>query len=100
MRHVVHPSGYLLNWQNVGGRGRTPPLLPDGAAEGPSEMGLSILEPAQVHHKVFAEVLADTPPHDVARVAAAASDFFLHVLATYHMAQRAYLAKGLSTIDC
>ena len=55
--------------------------------------GLSILELAQVHHKVFAEVLADTPPNDLARLAAAASDFFLHVLATYDMAQRAYLAK-------
>ena len=55
--------------------------------------GLSILDLAQVHHQVFAEVLTDTPPNDLGRVTAAASDFFLHVLATYDLAQRAYLAK-------
>ena len=43
--------------------------------------GLSILDLAQVHHRVFVEVLADTPPDDLARVGAAASDFFLQVLA-------------------
>jgi hypothetical protein len=56
--------------------------------------GLSILELAQVHHQVFAEVLTDTPTEDLARVASAASDFFLHVLATCDLAQRAYLAKS------
>lgn len=55
--------------------------------------GLSILELAQVHHQIFVEVLTDTPADDLARVAAAASDFFLQVLATYDLAQRAYLAK-------
>ncbi len=55
--------------------------------------GLSILDLAQVHHRVFVEVLADTPPDDLARVGAAASDFFLQVLATYDLTQRAYLAN-------
>jgi hypothetical protein len=50
---------------------------------------LSILELAQVHHDVFLEVLRDTPKEDLARVATAASNFFLEVLATYDMAQRA-----------
>jgi len=56
--------------------------------------GLSILELAQVHHQVFLEVLTDTPSNDIARVAAAASDFFLQVLATYDLTQRAYLAQA------
>ena len=56
--------------------------------------GLSILELAQVHHQIFLEVLTDTPTDDLARVAAAASDFFLQVLATYDLTQRAYLAKA------
>jgi hypothetical protein len=59
--------------------------------------GLSILDLAQVHHQVFAEVLTDTPADDLARVTAAASDFFLHVLATYDLAQRAYLATSRDT---
>ena len=49
---------------------------------------LSILELARVHHDVFLEVLHDTPAEDLTRVATAASDFFLEVLATYDMAQR------------
>ncbi len=55
--------------------------------------GVSILELAQVHHEILLEVLTDTPTDDLARVAAAASDFFLQVLATYDLTQRAYLAK-------
>ena len=55
--------------------------------------GLSILELAQVHHQVLVEVLTDTPTDDVARIAATASDFFLQVLATYDLTQRAYLAN-------
>jgi hypothetical protein len=55
--------------------------------------GLSILELAQVHHQVFLEVLTNVPTNDLARVAAAASDFFLQVLATYDLTQRAYLAQ-------
>ncbi len=49
---------------------------------------LSILELAQVHHDVFLEVLRDTQAEDLTRVATAASDFLLEVLATYDMAQR------------
>ena len=54
--------------------------------------GLSLLELAHVHHRVFLEVLTDTSPEELAVVAAAASDFFLQVLSTYDIAQRAYLA--------
>jgi hypothetical protein len=56
--------------------------------------GVSILELAQVHHQILLEVLTDTPAEDLARVAAAASDFFLQVLATCDLTQRAYLAKA------
>ena len=56
--------------------------------------GLSILELAHVHHLVFLEVLNDTPPNDLGRVAATASNFFLQVLATYDIAQRAYHAQA------
>ena len=55
--------------------------------------GLSILELAQVHHEVFLEVLTDTSGEELAKVAAAASDFFLQVLSTYDIAQRAFLAR-------
>jgi len=60
--------------------------------------GLSLLELAHVHHRVFLEVLTDTPPGDLPGVAAAASDFFLQVLSTYDIAQRAYLA-GVDRAD-
>ncbi len=53
--------------------------------------GVSILELAQVHHEVFLEVLRDTRPEDLPEVAAAASEFFLEVLATFDMAQRSFL---------
>jgi hypothetical protein len=56
--------------------------------------GLSILELAHVHHQVFLEALTGTPPEALARVAAAASDFFLQVISTYDIAQRAYLARS------
>ncbi len=55
--------------------------------------GLSILEVAQMHHEVFLEVLRDTPSEDLTRVATAASDFFLDVLATYDMTQRRFVEK-------
>ena len=60
--------------------------------------GVSILELAQVHHEILLEVLTDTPTDDLARVAAAASDFFLQVLATYDLTQRAYLAKTATEV--
>ena len=53
--------------------------------------GLSILDLAQVHHKVFLEVLRDTKPEDLAQVANAASEFYVEVLATYDMTQRSFL---------
>jgi hypothetical protein len=53
--------------------------------------GLSILQLARVHHDVLLEVLSDTNSDDVTRVASAASEFFLEVIATYDMAQRSFL---------
>jgi len=38
----------------------------------------------------FLEVLRDTPGEDLTRVATAASEFFLEVLATFDMAQRGF----------
>jgi hypothetical protein len=52
--------------------------------------GVSMLELAQVHHEIFLEVLRDTRPDDLTRVATAASEFLLEVLATYDMAQRRF----------
>ena len=52
--------------------------------------GVSILELARVHHEVFLEVLRDTRDEDLTRVATAASEFFLEVLATFDMAQRGF----------
>jgi hypothetical protein len=51
---------------------------------------LSILELAQIHHDILLEVLSDTPPEDLARVATGASNFFREVLASYDMLQREY----------
>ena len=55
--------------------------------------GVSILELALIHHDALVEVLADTAPEEVRRVAAAASEFFLTVLGPFDMAQRAFLAE-------
>ena len=44
-----------------------------------------------MHHDVLVEVLTDTRPDEIAEVATAASEFFLEVLSTYDMAQRAFL---------
>jgi hypothetical protein len=53
--------------------------------------GVSVLELAKLHHEVFLDVLRDTRTEDIAAVATAASEFFLEVLATYDMTQRAFL---------
>jgi hypothetical protein len=53
--------------------------------------GVSILELARIHHEVLLEALRETPVEDVPRVATAASEFFLEVLATFDMAQRGFL---------
>lgn len=52
---------------------------------------LSILDLAQVHHDVLLVVLRETPDELVADVSTAASEFFLEVIATYDMTQRAFL---------
>jgi hypothetical protein len=56
--------------------------------------GLSVLELARIHHEVLLEALRETPAEDLPEVATAASEFFLEVLATLDMAQRAFLDKG------
>jgi hypothetical protein len=53
--------------------------------------GRSILELARIHHEVLLEALRQTPADELTRVASAASEFFLEVLATYDMAQRSFL---------
>jgi Phosphoserine phosphatase RsbU, N-terminal domain len=53
--------------------------------------GLSVLELARIHHEVFLEALRETPAEELPAVAAAASEFFLEVLATFDMAQRSFL---------
>jgi hypothetical protein len=52
--------------------------------------GVSVLELARVHHECLLELVADSAATDVQEVAVAASEFFLEVLATVDMAQRAY----------
>ena len=52
--------------------------------------GISLLELARVHHEIFLEVLRDTRADDLTKVATAASEFLLEVLATYDMAQRRF----------
>ena len=53
--------------------------------------GVSILDLARLHHEIFLEILHDTQSHELSPVAAAASEFFLEVLATYDMVQRQLL---------
>ena len=55
--------------------------------------GVSMLDLARLHHEIFLEILHDIPPPELSRVAAAASEFFLEVLATFDMAQRGFLEK-------
>jgi hypothetical protein len=52
---------------------------------------LGVLELARIHHEVLLEVLRETPAEEVPRVATAASEFFLEVLATVEMTQRGLL---------
>jgi len=52
--------------------------------------GVSVLELARVHHECLLELVADSTVSDVQEIAVAASQFFLEVLATVDMAQRAY----------
>ncbi len=55
--------------------------------------GISILELARLHHDIYLEVLLDSRSDELIRVATAASEFFLEVLATYDMAQRGFLRE-------
>jgi hypothetical protein len=56
--------------------------------------GLSLLDLAQVHHRVLIEVLRTAPDLDVDTLVAAASDFLLEVLATYEIARRSFLDES------
>jgi len=58
--------------------------------------GVSVLDLARVHHEVLLEALRETSREDLAEVATAASEFFLEVLATYDMAQRAFFEDTLA----
>lgn len=53
------------------------------------EDGVSVLDLAHVHHEVLTEVLEQSPAEDVRGIATAASEFFLEVLATVDLVQRA-----------
>lgn len=61
--------------------------------------GVSILDVARVHHEVLLDVLRETPTEDFPAVAGAASEFLLEVLATFDMAQRAFLPGPVETAD-
>ena len=50
------------------------------------EVGL--LDVSQIHHRVLAEVLANTSADDTREVTAAAAEFLLEVLSTFDMAHR------------
>jgi hypothetical protein len=48
--------------------------------------GVSMLTLARIHHDVFRALLAGTRPEETDALVESASEFFLEVLATYHMA--------------
>jgi len=58
---------------------------------------LSLLEVAGVHHDVLLHVLATGPADELTEVGAAATEFFLEVLATYDMAQKVFLNRPEET---
>jgi hypothetical protein len=58
--------------------------------------GVSILKLARVHHEVLLEALRETPHEELVALATAASEFFLEVLASYDMTQRAFFEDTLS----
>ncbi|GAA3702165.1 hypothetical protein GCM10022204_18950 [Microlunatus aurantiacus] len=49
---------------------------------------LSLLDVAQTHHQLLAEVLRTSPTNEVEKITQSASDFFVEVLAAFDMAQR------------
>lgn len=56
--------------------------------------GVSLLDLARIHHEILLDVLRNTRAEDVTDLAAAASEFFVEVLATYDMTQRGLLEKS------
>ena len=50
--------------------------------------GVSLLDITQVHHRVLAEVLVDTPPERTPALTSAAAEFLAEVLSTFDMAHR------------
>jgi len=58
--------------------------------------GVSVLELARVHHEVLLEALRESSREELGEVATGASEFFLEVLATYDMAQRAFFEDTLA----
>jgi Phosphoserine phosphatase RsbU, N-terminal domain len=56
--------------------------------------GVSILDLARIHHEILLDVLRNTRAEDLTDLAAAASEFFLEVLATYDMTQRGLLERS------
>lgn len=59
--------------------------------------GLSLLDLAQVHHRILIEVLRTTSDQDHEMLVAAASDFLLEVLAAYELARHSVLAASDNT---
>jgi hypothetical protein len=55
--------------------------------------GVSVLDLARMHHDVLLDVLRDTRADELPGAAAAASEFFLAVLSTFDLAQRAFLDR-------
>ena len=60
----------------------------------PSRQGSASSTWARIHHEILLDVLNDTRPEEFADLAAAASEFFVEVLATYDMTQRGLLERG------
>jgi hypothetical protein len=56
--------------------------------------GVSILDLARIHHEILLGVLTNTRAEDLTDLAAAASEFFIEVLATYDMTQRGLLERS------
>ena len=50
--------------------------------------GLSMLELAQIHHRILIEVLRTPPDRDLDSMVTAASDFLLEALAAYELGRR------------
>ena len=56
--------------------------------------GVSILDLARIHHEIFLDVLRNTRTEETTDLVAAASEFFVEVLATYDMTQRGLLERS------